>query len=262
MIVDTHIHLDDKIYDEDIDDVLNRAYEAGVGKFIIPAADINDLPKAKKISETHENIFFTAGVHPYHQEQFDKKYIEEFLEHPKCIGVGECGLDYSRLLDNQNEAESTKEAQKKVFLAHIELSLKYKKPLIVHIRDANQDSFDILKKAQAEGAFGVLHCFNASELLLGLSESFYFGIGGVITFKNAKKLVEIIHKIPKERLLIETDGPYLTPHPFRGQRNEPAYCKIVAAKIAELLDMDKTALERLTTNNAKRLFRELSINII
>jgi len=129
--------------------------------------------------------------------------------------------------------------------------------LIIHIRDANEDSKQILIQEKAGEVGGVLHCYNASEHLLELVQhGFYFGIGGVITFKNAKKLVEILPKIPLERILIETDGPYLTPHPFRGKRNEPSYTKYVVEKIAQILDLSVDTVEKITTNNAKTLFKE------
>lgn len=141
------------------------------------------------------------------------------------------------------------------------MAKKYKKPLIIHIREASDDSRQILINENAKEVGGVLHCFNASEHLLILSEhNFYFGIGGVLTFKNAKKLLEILPKIPKDKLLIETDAPYLTPHPYRGIRNEPYYTIYVVQKMVELLNMTEKEIEELTTNNAKKLFKEF-INI-
>jgi TatD DNase family protein len=137
------------------------------------------------------------------------------------------------------------------------LAKKYKKPLIIHIREASDDSRQILINENAKEVGGVLHCFNASEHLLPLADhNFYFGIGGVLTFKNAKKLVEILPKIPKSKLLIETDAPYLTPHPYRGIRNEPYYTVYVAQKMAELLNLSEDEIINLTTNNAKKLFKE------
>ena len=160
------------------------------------------------------------------------------MNHPKCIAIGECGLDYYRLPDDEEEKKENIKRQKEVFISQINLAKKYKKPLIIHIREASNDSRQILINENAKEVGGVLHCFNASEHLLILSEhNFYFGIGGVLTFKNAKKLVEILPKIPKDKLLIETDAPYLTPHPYRGVRNEPYYTIYVAQKMAELLNM-------------------------
>ena len=183
--------------------------------------------------------------------------MEKYISHPKCIAVGECGLDYYRLPEDAKEKEDEIKLQKEVFISQINFAKKVKKPLIVHIRDASDDSRNILINYNAKEVGGVLHCYNASEHLLCLSEhNFYFGIGGVITFKNAKKLVEVLPKIPKEKLLIETDGPYLTPTPFRGKRNEPSYTVHIAQKIAQILNVDEIEIKSLTTNNAKSLFKE------
>jgi len=256
MIIDTHSHLDDERYFEDLDKVIQNAKDAGVEGVLIPGADINDLSRAQKIAHENENIYFAAGVHPYHHEQYDEKVLLSFLEDKKCIAVGECGLDYFRLPDVDVEKIAEKKAQQEVFKNHIELAKKVKKPLIVHIRDANDDSKRVLLENNAEEVGGVFHCYNASEHLLSLSnEGFYFGIGGVLTFKNAKNLVAVLPKIPLEKLVVETDAPYLTPHPHRGQRNEPAYTRLVAEKIAQLLDISIEKVEELTTNNAKTLFK-------
>ena len=181
------------------------------------------------------------------------------MSHPKCVAIGECGLDYYRLPEDEEEKNENIKRQKEVFISQINLAKKYKKPLIIHIREASDDSRQILINENAKEVGGVLHCFNASEHLLILSEhNFYFGIGGVLTFKNAKKLVEILPKIPKDKLLIETDAPYLTPHPYRGVRNEPYYTIYVAQKMAELLNMTEKQIADLTTNNAKKLFKEFT----
>jgi len=200
-----------------------------------------------------------VGIHPYDVEQYDEEVLEQYIKHPKCIAVGECGLDYFRLPENEEEKIAYKKKQKEVFISQIQFAKKVNKPLIVHIRDASNDSRQILEEYQAKEVGGVLHCYNASEHLLPLANhGFYFGIGGVLTFKNAKKLVEVLPKIPKNKLIIETDAPYLTPHPHRGKRNEPYYTVFVADKMAELLDMSRVQIEELTTTNAIRLFKEFS----
>ncbi len=251
MIVDTHCHLDDSRFG-DLEAVLARASANKVSKIIIPGADIKDLPKAALIASENENIYFAAGVHPYEESGFDIAVLREFAAHKKCVAIGECGLDYFRL--PKNGVSEYKARQKEVFGAQIDLAIELKKPLIVHIRDANEDSFNILNERKNELVGGVLHCFNASEILLGLSDKFYYGIGGVLTFKNAKKLVEILPKIPRDRLLLETDAPYLTPEPHRGSLNEPAYTALVAAKMAQILQISQDEIEALTTQNAVRLF--------
>lgn len=259
MIIDTHAHLDDERYSEDLDEVIANAKRAGVEGVLIPGADIDDLYKAQKIARENENIYFAAGVHPYHYKQYDEKILRGFLRDEKCIAVGECGLDYYRLPDDEDEKRVEKAEQQEVFWLHIELAKSVKKPIIVHIRDANDDSKRVLQESNAKEVGGVLHCYNASQHLLSLADDgFYFGIGGVLTFKNAKSLVEVLPHIPLEKLLVETDAPYLTPHPYRGKRNEPAYTRYVVEKIAELLDKDVQEIENLTTKNAKRLFKEFA----
>lgn len=255
MIIDTHIHLDDSRYDDDFDVMLERAKNSGVEKFIIPGADVSTLKKAIALSEQYENIYFAVGIHPYDLEGFDEVIFHEYVKHPKCVAIGECGLDYFRLEGDEAQQEAIKTSQDKVFRAQIRLAKQYQKPLIVHIRDASRDAKAILIEEAAKEVGGVLHCFNADEELLSLSNhGFYYGIGGVLTFKNAKKLVNVLPKIPQEKLLIETDGPYLTPHPHRGERNEPSYTTLVANKMSELLDIPRERIDSLTTANAKTLF--------
>ena len=253
MIVDTHTHLDHRMFYEDLDDVIKRAKEKGVERFVIPGADPKDLPRAVELSEKYDGVYFAAGVHPYDIDSYDRSYLESYLSHPKCVAVGECGLDYYRLPKDEVEKERIKKRQKEVFADQIDLAKEYDKPLIVHIREASADAYELLK-THAGKRGGVLHCYNASPLLLDLQENFYYGIGGVLTFKNAKKLVEIVPKIPLHRIVLETDAPYLTPHPFRGKRNEPAYTVHIAQKLAELLKKEYDEICDITTKNAKELF--------
>ncbi len=255
-IIDTHCHLDNIQYQDDIDEVIQTAIQSGVKSFLIPGADPLDLPRAVELSERYDKVYFAVGVHPYDCENYDKSSLTKYINHPKCLAVGECGLDYFRLPEDEEEKRKNIQLQKEVFIAQINLAIEFDKPLIVHIRDASDDSKTILIESNAKKVGGVLHCFNASEHLLSLSNhNFYFGIGGVVTFKNAKKLVEILPKIPLNRLVVETDGPYLTPHPFRGSRNEPKYTNNVVEKIAEILEKTKEEIVELTTNNAKQLFK-------
>ena len=217
------------------------------------------MPQAIKLAEKYEEVYFAVGIHPYDIDMYNEEIMEKYVNHPKCIAIGECGLDYFRLPEDEDEKIANVKKQKEVFISQIEFAKKVKKPLIIHIREASDDSRQILIDYNAKEVGGVLHCYNASEHLLPLSEhNFYFGIGGVLTFKNAKKLVEVLPKIPKDKLLIETDAPYLTPHPHRGERNEPYYTVFVAQKMAELLQFDEDEIQKLTTNNAKKLFKEFS----
>ncbi len=256
MIIDTHCHLNDKRFEQDLDEVIQRAFDADVRGMIIPGADPAELPRAVEIAEAYENIYFAVGVHPYDKEVFDLAYLEKYITHPKCIAVGECGLDYFRLPEDPAQKEADKERQKEIFRAQIALAKRYRKPLIIHIREASQDSRDILVEENAKEVGGVLHCYNASPVLLELDQhGFYYGIGGVVTFKNARKLVEILPQIPREKLLIETDAPYLTPHPHRGERNEPFYTTLIAEKMAEILGMERKNLEDIVLENTRNLFK-------
>ena len=247
MIIDTHTHLDNEKFLEDVDDVIKRAKEAGVEKFIIPAADPKDLPRAVELAQKYDDIYFGVGFHPVDIDKYDEKLITCFINHPKCVAVGEIGLDYHWVKEKQQQ-----EKQKEYFKKQIELALKYNKPVIVHVREATNDTYDIIKEYPE--IKGVFHCYNAAHQLLDFKDRFYYGIGGVITFKNARKLVEVFPKIPKERVIIETDAPYLTPHPFRGKRNEPMYTIYVRDKIAQLWGVSPEEVEEITTQNAKRLF--------
>lgn len=255
MIIDTHVHLDDERYKDDLDEVLNRAREGGVERFIIPGADPKNLKRAIEIAQNNSDIYFAVGVHPYDMDSFEESYLEKFINHKKCIAVGECGLDYFRLEGSDEEKEKEKSRQKEVFITQIELAKKYKKPLIVHIRDASRDSKELLLKYNAKEVGGVLHCYNADEELLSLADDgFYFGIGGVVTFKNAKKLLHVLPKIPLDKILIETDAPYLTPMPYRGERNEPLYTTFIIKKISELLESSEENIKNISTKNALKLF--------
>jgi len=255
LIIDTHCHLDDSRYDEDFEEVILRAKENGVKAFIIPGADPDTLPKAQKIAHKFEDVYYAAGVHPYDIDKFDESFLREYLKDPKCIAVGECGLDYYRLPEDEVEKDRVVAKQKEVFASQIELAKEFKKPIIVHIREASSDSMKILIDHNAKEVGGVLHCYNADEQLLKLTDhGFYYGIGGVLTFKNARKLPQVLPKVPLDRLIIETDAPYLTPHPHRGKRNEPYYTVFVVEKISEILHMEVQDIEDITTKNSCNLF--------
>ncbi|MCI2236609.1 TatD family hydrolase [Helicobacter sp. CaF467b] len=259
-LCDTHCHLDDKRFKEDFEAILDRARNAGITRFIIPAAHPEDLSRACELAHKYEEVYFASGLHPKYAYLYDENFLKQFLEDEKCIAVGECGLDYYCLEEALAQSklgsiEELKQIQKKVFIAQIQLAIAYKKPLIVHIRDASADSLEILRTYCNELVGGVLHCFNADFQLLSLAQKgFYYGIGGVLTFKNARKLVEILPKIPVESLLLETDAPYLTPHPHRGKRNEPSYIPLVLEKMSEILNLSKESLVGIINQNTKTLF--------
>lgn len=249
-IIDTHCHLDDERYNDDLSTLLENSFANNIDKIIIPAAAPKDLPRAIALCEEYENLFFAVGTHPNEAENFDENLLRKFITHPKCVAVGECGLDFYRLKADDIEI---KEKQERIFIAQMALAREFKKPLIIHTREANSHTHELIK-SHAAGLCGVFHCFNACEILLDFSENFYYAIGGVLTFKNAKNLVEILPKIPRNRLLIETDAPYLTPEPFRGQRNEPYFTHFVASKMAEILALPRDEIIKICTKNAENLF--------
>ena len=281
-MIDTHCHLDLEHFDDDIEQVISRALAQNVRKIIIPGADIHTLPKAQALAHKYEGVYFAAGVHPNDSDLFDVEILKSFAKDSKCVAIGECGLDYyylptmQDLLKEQDSKENAKEQnlptleqhalrqelerqkaeikarQKAVFIAQIELALSLDKPLIVHIREASNDSFEILDSYKE--ARGVLHCYNADRILLELSERFYYGIGGVCTFKNARRLIEALPLIPKERIVLETDAPYLTPHPHRGSRNEPSYIPLVMRQIAQVKGISEEEVIESSTHNAQSLF--------
>lgn len=256
MIIDTHIHLDDERYLDDFEEMMARAREKGVKAFVIPGAHPGTLERAVEIAEANNDVYFAIGVHPYDLEGIENFDFYRYVSHPKCVAIGECGLDYYRLEGTDEEKAAEKQRQADAFRKQIRIAKEVNKPLIVHIRDASHDSKMILIEEEAQQVGGVLHCYNADEELLSLSKhGFYFGIGGVLTFQNAKKLVNVLPKIPREKLVIETDGPYLTPHPHRGTRNESAYTVFVAEKMGELLGQSIKEIEDLTTENAIKLFK-------
>jgi len=254
MIIDTHCHLDDPRYSDDIEEVIDRAVSQDVERFIIPGADPLTLPRAVELAERYDSVYFAVGAHPYDAKNYDRDTLKPFVTHEKCVAIGECGLDYYRLPDSQDDIIEEKRLQREVFADQIEWAKELDKPLIVHIRESSQDSMELLE-LHAGDRGGVLHCYNANEELLKLADkNFYFGIGGVITFKNAKKLINVYPKIPIDKLLIETDAPYLTPHPHRGERNEPRYTTHVLEKMSLLSDISIDKLKDIIRKNTQILF--------
>lgn len=243
MFIDTHIHLDDKKYADDLSEVLERAKVVGLKAAVISGATPSDLPRAQNLCKQYDELYFTVGVHPVEAHQFDLGFLQPFLTHEKCKGIGEIGLDYYHL--PEIGVQDYKQHQKDVFKQQLELAIEHNMVVNIHIREANEDSFAILDEYKSQLKGVLLHCFNASELLLEFKQQdhFYFGIGGIVTFKNAKQLQATISKIGLDKIVIETDGPYLSPHPNRGKRNEMAYLPLVLDKIADLLELDRKLVE-------------------
>lgn len=252
MLFDTHVHLNAEQFDEDLEEVISRAREAGVEKMVVVGFDRPTINRAMELIEQYEFLYASIGWHPVDaidMKDEDLAWIEELSNHPKVVAIGEMGLDY-------HWDKSPKDVQKEVFRKQIHLAKKVKLPIIIHNRDATQDIVDILREEGAEEVGGIMHCFSGSPEIAQecVDMNFYISLGGPVTFKNAKKPKEVAKEIPLEKLLIETDCPYLAPHPNRGKRNEPAYVKLVAEQIAELKEVSLEEVEKITTENAKKLF--------
>lgn len=252
MIFDTHAHYDDSVYDNDREELFQTMCSEGVGIITNIGADIESTKRAIKLSESYDFIYAVAGVHPsevYSLEEEDIDFLRRATKSPKVVAIGEIGLDY-------HYEDTVREIQKKWFVCQLELAKETKLPVVIHSRDAAQDTLDIMKAEHAEESGGVIHCFSYGWDMakIYLDMGFYLGIGGVVTFKNAKKLKEIVQKAPMERLVLETDAPYLAPEPYRGKRNASHYLKYVAEEIASLRDMTAEEVIRVTEENGRRMY--------
>jgi TatD DNase family protein len=252
MLFDTHAHLNADQYLEDLYEVMERAKEAGVSNIVVVGFDTITINRAMELAKAHDNIYACVGWHPVDAIDMtddDLKWIEELASHPKVVAIGEMGLDY-------HWDKSPHDIQKEVFRKQIRLAKKVKLPIVIHNRDATADIVKILREEEAAEVGGIMHCFSGSVEIAKecLDMNFYISLGGPVTFKNAKKPKEVALEIPLDKLLIETDCPYLTPHPYRGQRNEPSYVKLVAEQIAEIRGVTFEEIARVTSDNAKKLF--------
>lgn len=250
MLIDTHSHLNFDAY-ESVEQIIQNALGAGVEKIIIPGVEPEGYKGIIKLVEKHKGLYCSIGLHPSEALQYGDKLKNEMYElakHPKVVAIGECGLDYYW-------DKSFIEEQKTAFIEQIKIANELNLPIIVHDRDAHQDTFDILKEHN-NGSTVIMHCFSGSKEFVKecVKAGYYIALGGVVTFKNAKKVHEVAIEVPLENLLLETDSPYLTPEPHRGQRNEPAYVKYVAQKIAELRNVDIETISQNTSDNAIRAF--------
>lgn len=252
MLFDSHAHIDDEKFDADRDEVIARTFENGVVGFVNVGACMASSARSIALAEKYEKIYAAVGIHPHDAEnalESDYDKLAAWSKHNKVVGIGEIGLDYYYDL-------SPRDVQQNVFIRQIDVARQMDMPIIIHDRDAHGDILEILKK-EAKGITGILHCFSGSlEMAKEIIKlGFYISIAGPVTFKNAAKLPEIVANVPLERLLIETDCPYLTPHPYRGKRNEPAYVKLVAEQVAGLRGIEFSALAKATCENAKRIFK-------
>lgn len=250
MLFDTHVHLLDERFDGDREEVVAQLTGYGVGNVVEASSDLENSVCAAAFAREHDIVHAAVGIHPHSAGEWDGHTEEELrtlLQEPKVVAVGEIGLDY-------HYDFSPREKQKEVFEKQIRLALDVDMPIVVHSREATTDTLEILKKYP--GVRGELHCFSGSaETAVELVKmGFYIAFGGALTFKNARKTIEAARAVPTERLLVETDCPYMTPVPFRGKRNEPAYVRYAAEKLAEVKEVPVEEIVRVTEENAKRFF--------
>lgn len=252
MLFDTHVHLNARDFAKDRDETIRRAREAGVEYMTVVGFDAETIPLAIEIAEQDEKIYAAVGWHPVDaidMTEEDLQWIENLAEHPKVVAIGEMGLDY-------HWDKSPHDVQKEVFRKQIRLAKKVNMPIIIHNREATEDVLAILEEENAKEIGGIMHCYSDTPDHIDriLAMDFYISLGGPVTFKNAKDPKEVAAMVPLDKLLVETDAPFLAPHPNRGKRNEPAYVKLVAEKIAELRGMAFDELAKVTTENAFKLF--------
>lgn len=251
MLFDSHAHIDDKRFNDDREEVIARAAESGVTGIINAGADMFSSARAVELAEKYPAVYAAVGIHPHdakeaREEDYDK--LTDWAGRPKTVAIGEIGLDY-------HYDFSPREVQQAVFVRQLDLARQLAKPVIIHDREAHADIMATVKK-EGKGLIGVFHCFSGSLEMARevLQLGFYISVAGPLTFPNAHKLLDIVREVPLDRLLVETDSPYLTPQPHRGKRNEPAYVRLVAEKMAELRGIDLDTLAAATTENVKRLF--------
>ena len=251
-LIDTHCHLDMDAYREDLDAVVDRAAQAGISSIVTIGIDLESSRKAIDIAARHKSVYATIGIHPHDAEQATENDLIQLVElatHEKVVGYGEIGLDYAKLY-------SPKKRQQEIFHQQLALAKRLQLPVIIHDRDAHEDTLNILQEHAPFPRGGILHCFSGdldfAKKILELK--FYISIPGIVTFKNAMALQEVAEKIPLESMLLETDGPFLAPVPFRGKRNEPAYVRHTAEKVAELRQIAIADLAEVTSANARNIF--------
>jgi TatD DNase family protein len=253
MLIDSHCHLDYLSREGNLDEALDRARDAGVSPMLTISTKLREFNIVSGIAESQPDVFCSVGVHPHEAEAEPDTAAAELIrlaEHPKAIGIGETGLDYFY-------EHSPRDVQKVVFRAHIHASRETGLPLIVHTRDAEDDTIEILEEEMGKGAFpGLIHCFSGTQRLAdaALAIGFYISISGIVTFKTAESLRLVVSGVPLDRLLVETDSPFLAPIPHRGKKNEPAFTAHTAAKVAELKGVGSAEIADVTTANFRRLF--------
>ena len=253
MIFETHAHYDDEAFDADRDSLLSSMEENGIGTIVNATASRKTVEQSLELARKYPFIYTTIGVHPSDSAEMDEeelKWLEEMCSYEKAVAVGEIGLDY-------HYDEPSKEIQKKWFEAQLDLARRVNLPVIIHSRDAAKDTMDIMKAMKAEEIGGDIHCFSYSVEVAReyLNMGFFIGVGGVITFKNGRKLREVVEYAPIEQIILETDSPYLSPEPHRGKRNSSLNLPLVASKIAEIKNLTTEQVIDITEANARRLYK-------
>jgi len=253
MLIDSHAHLEMPEFRRDLEAVIQRAKESGVGYIFTVGTEKKDWMRALEIAHSYPSIYAILGIHPHNAKEIDDQTyptLRHLCRNEKVKAYGEIGLDFYRNL-------SPRDVQLKRFREQIELAKELRLPIVVHDREAHQETLEILKSEKADECGGIIHCFSGDYEMAKecIDMGFYISIPGSITFKNAEKFREIIQRLPLESLLVETDAPFLAPVPFRGKRNEPSYVRYTAQKVAEIKKVSFEKVAELTTENALRVFK-------
>jgi TatD DNase family protein len=253
MLIDSHCHLDFPGLAEHAPELIGRAREAGVGRMVTISTHVGRFDVYRALAEANEEVFFSVGTHPHHAAEEPDITAEEIValaRHPRCVAVGESGLDF-------HYDRSPRDIQRRVFRTHIAAAREARLPLVIHAREADDEMIEILSDEMRRGRFNaVLHCFSSGARLAeaGVALGFYVSFSGILTFKRSDELRRIAAAVPADRLLVETDAPYLAPEPYRGKRNEPAYVAHTAERLADVVGLAPDELARVTTDNFYRLF--------
>jgi TatD DNase family protein len=252
MFIDSHCHLDFPDLANNLDEILDNMQQNNVTHALCVSVNLEDFPRVRVLAESHDNLFASVGVHPDYENLIepDALQLANLAHHPKVVAIGETGLDYFRL-------KGDLEWQRERFRQHIRAAKQCNKPLIIHTREAAADTLRIMAEEGADRVGGVMHCFTESWEVAqqAIEMNFYISFSGIITFKNATLVKDVARKIPLERMLIETDSPYLAPVPYRGKTNQPAFVRYIAEEIAKLREVSLTEIAAITTHNFFNLFK-------
>jgi TatD DNase family protein len=253
MLIDSHCHLDFPELQTRLPQVLAAASAAGIGRMVSISTHVSRFETYRSLAETHESIFFTVGTHPHNaalEPDIPAERLVELSVHPRCVAIGEAGLDY-------HYDKSPRDVQQRVFRTHIAASRETGLPLVIHARSADDDMIQILTDEMGRGRFSaVLHCFSSGEKLaeVGVELGLYVSFSGILTFKNSEDIRRIAALVPQDRILVETDAPYLAPVPHRGKTNEPAFVAHTAQTLADVVGVGTSEIARITSENFYRLF--------